>query len=831
MEELIQINTTAQGLIMKNGKIEGLSSKEVANDGLSFNVENNCGIKKDASSIEDEFLEQIGTWNKQLANNIHKNNNIKLADLNQVVQLIIDRIIFIRMAEEKGLEEYETLLKLSQKHNLYQEFIKLCKNTNKKYSNQLFHFQKDINIDMLAQNLKIDDIVLKKIIKNLYYPFFIYEFSQISPEMLGNIYERFLGKTIRITDKNLIEIDYTNENLKKKGVYYTPRYIVKYMVDNTVGKLIKDKTPNQISKIKILDPSCGSGIFLLEAYNNLLEYHLGYYTHLKKPPAGVVKQIDENHSTLTVKEKTRILLNNIHGVDIDSQAINVTKLSLLLKVLEAEDRTQTTLDNSNYPDCERIIQNLNNNIKCGNSLIESDILVQQELNNKQEKQLNPFDFSKNYSKNFDKNKGFDIIIGNPPYVNIELQTDEEKQYYKKNYEFFQKRSDIFSLFLERGLELSNKYTAFIVPNIILSNASYNKFRKYILNNKYLEEVCYTGYDVFKQVNVNTTIIILNKQNKKNEITLKNAVNFKKPIINNVPLDYFENFNNVISIDNPDTLNIMKKVFKEEYDNVKNNFKIFQGIVTGENDAYLFDNKEDALKKGIPEELLKPVLFGKDINKYDIETKKRCILYLTKNTEIKKYPEVKKWLLNFDKIRKIKREKTKSKWHALHRPRKQDELDLKEKILVQRTRNEKLYDRIVATIDDTGIYGVEGLFFIIPKTENYSLYFLLAILNSKLINYVFTTKFLNVGLKKNYLEIIPLPHVTMDNQKKLIKLSKQQLELHKEYQNTNALHESVRIEDKIEDTQQQIERNVYELYNLSKNDIEVIDDYLETRRIK
>lgn len=241
-------------------------------------------------------------------------SRITIEELNYAVQLIIDRIIFLRMAEDRGIEKTERLKELTTKPDIYKNFCDICREADKKYNSGLFHFnaydEEDFTTDTYTLNLNIDDNVFKKIFKNLYYPTSPYVFSVISIEILGKVYEQFLGKIIRLTDGHHAKIDDKPEVKKAGGVYYTPQYIVDYIVKNTIGRLIEGKTPNQISKIKILDPACGSGSFLIQAYNYLLKYHLKYYLELEKPPKNTIYTGKDGIVRLTIQEKKRILLNN-----------------------------------------------------------------------------------------------------------------------------------------------------------------------------------------------------------------------------------------------------------------------------------------------------------------------------------------------------------------------------------------------------------------------------------------------------------------------------------------------------------------------------------------
>jgi hypothetical protein len=236
----------------------------------------------------------------------------------------------------------------------------------------------------------------------------------------GNVYEQFLGKVIRLTAGHQAKVETKPEVKKAGGVYYTPQYIVDYIVKNTVGKLVEGKTPEEIAEIKVLDPACGSGSFLIGAYTYLLRYHLDWYLNNEpKKHNEAVFQVRENEWYLTTVEKKRILLNNIFGVDIDPQAVEVTKLSLLLKVLEHESRE--SIDQQVKLGLEGVLPNLEGKIKCGNSLIGPDFYDTQQqatlFDEAEMRRVNVFDWDDDV-KGFGeimKRGGFDCVIGNPPY--------------------------------------------------------------------------------------------------------------------------------------------------------------------------------------------------------------------------------------------------------------------------------------------------------------------------------------------------------------------------------------------------------------------------------
>ena len=229
--------------------------------------------KKGTATVDKDFLESLDRWRTYLAVNISWNNRTLDEDeINFVVQQTIDRIIFLRIAEDRSVEPYGTLKHAVKQGNLYQNLFELFQRADEKYNSGLFDFKKD----KISRNVVIENKIIRTIINELYYPECPYEFSVLSVEILGSAYEQFLGKVIRITPAHHAKIEEKPEVRKAGGVYYTPQYIVDYIVKNTVGKLIEGKTPKEISKIKILDPACGSGSFLIGAFQYLLDYHKDY---------------------------------------------------------------------------------------------------------------------------------------------------------------------------------------------------------------------------------------------------------------------------------------------------------------------------------------------------------------------------------------------------------------------------------------------------------------------------------------------------------------------------------------------------------------------------
>ncbi len=364
--------------------------------------------KKGTATVDKEFLQSLDSWRTYLATSISWNNkDLNEDEINFVVQQTIDRIIFLRIAEDRSIEPYGNLQLTIKQGDFYKNLFHQFQQADDKYNSGLFDFKKD----KISKTLSVDNKVLKTIINELYYPESPYEFSVLSVEILGSAYEQFLGKQIKIDKAHRAHIEEKPEVRKAGGVYYTPQYIVEYIVKNTVGKLTENKTPKEISKIKIVDPACDSGSFLIGAYQYLLDWHKDYYTDNGKVSKGTKGNPLTPDGHLTTSEKKRILLNNIFGVDIDVNAVEVTKLSLLLKCLEGE--TEASIASQIKLFNERVLSTLDSNIKDGNSLIDSDFYNTQ-LDFGDEKKIKPFNWKSGFPEVF-KEKGFDVALGNPPW--------------------------------------------------------------------------------------------------------------------------------------------------------------------------------------------------------------------------------------------------------------------------------------------------------------------------------------------------------------------------------------------------------------------------------
>jgi type I restriction-modification system DNA methylase subunit len=791
---------TFEDYLDKFDEIYDVFSKEAVLKGSFDRYAQSTKGKKGTAEVDSEFLKEIESWRELLAKNIAlRNPDMSIYELNYAVQKLLDRIIFLRICEDRGIEPYGQLQTKAESGDVYKHLMNHFKLAESKYNSGIFDFY----ADKITPTLSIDDRVLKMIIQNLYYPKSPYEFSVLGVEILGNVYEQFLGKVIRLTAGHQAKVETKPEVKKAGGVYYTPQYIVDYIVKNTVGKLVEGKTPEEIAEIKILDPACGSGSFLIGAYTYLLRYHLDWYVNNEpKKHKEAVFQVRENEWHLTTAEKKRILLNNIFGVDIDPQAVEVTKLSLLLKVLEHESRE--SIDQQVKLGLEGVLPNLEGNIKCGNSLIGPDFYGkghQEALFDEAEmRQVNVFDWDDDV-KGFGRimrRGGFDCVIGNPPYGMITER--DNKAYFEKQYGTPEGRFDKYELFIECGIKLlvKNGFLSYIIPSPLLSNLYARKLRKFLLEKVLIREITNFGMDVFPDPTIHTCIIVLSNVEKYNS----NKVKIRKQVKSHTELQLnydFEIPQQKLGLNKNVTFDIFvdplssQLVDKLSSKGVKLGEICFvrQCIKTGNNKIYVCSSDE------ILPEPWKPTLRGKSITRYFTNEKDLFVKYgpwLARNWKNKTFYET-------------------------------------PKIAIREAGN-----RIIANIDFENRYFLSSLYAIYPKSDEnkLSLLYLLGILNSKLATYYVTliafnlTKGAFTKVRTNQLARLPIPIINFDDSDevaqhgKLVALVDSMFELHNKYHEARMDRDKELYERQIKIVDAQIDRLVYNLYGLREEEVKVVE---------
>jgi hypothetical protein len=471
-------------------------------------------FRKGYQSIDESFLQELDEYREQLAR-AFKNENPQLgsAELTEATQRTLDRLIFMRFLEDKSIEAEPLVEPLLETGAAWQEFVATSKRLDKLYNGIIF--KKHALLD--APDFQPDSQAFEDICERLGHTKSPYDFNAIPIHILGSIYERFLGKTI-IATASRARVEEKPEVRKAGGVYYTPEYIVRYIVENTVGKLIQGKTPDAVRKMRFADISCGSGSFLLGVYDLLLRYLTHWYNRSKANRekgrrAGCIED-EDGRLRLSLRQKSGVLLDNIYGVDVDPQAVEVAQLSLYLKLLE--DETPASARNYQQSFKAALLPSLSQNIVCGNSLIGHDVIGGNLFGREEERKLSPMSFEDAFPDVM-RSGGFDAIVSNPPYVRIQTMQETSPlavDYYRRRYKTASKGNyDIYVIFVERALGLLNSggQLGYILPHKFF-NAKYGEsLRRLLANGKHLSQVVHFGdQQVFEGATTYTCLLFLNK---------------------------------------------------------------------------------------------------------------------------------------------------------------------------------------------------------------------------------------------------------------------------------------------------------------------------------
>jgi type I restriction-modification system DNA methylase subunit len=480
-----------------------------------------------AEQFDDYFLRQVRSWRERLAVDIHANTpGLSTAELTYAVQLFLSRIVFLRVCEDREIENYETLKRLPTA-NTFDALMRELRRADEFYDSGLFRLLDDARL-----GIRISNDVLQSIITELYYPQSPYTFAVVETEVLGEIYEQFLGEQITVT-AGTVAIVRKPEVRESGGVVPTPRYIADTIVERTLGPALAGKHPNDLTGFTVADICCGSGIFLLSAYEFILDHYLTWYLTNNRPNhiGRTIYEAPAGQWRLTFEEKRRILLAHIRGVDIDANAVEVARFSLLLKLIDNETAAglRDYVTRQNTP----ALPPLDNILRCGNSLVTqaewttASGAMPPALADK----VNPFTWSEEFPDEIGRG-GFDVIVGNPPYIRIQNMTvysPEEVAFYKKPASPYstarQDNFDKYAIFIERSLTLLRPQgrLGVITPHKFMTTQAGRTLRRLIATGRFLEEVVHFGVkQVFGRNIANyTCILVLDRRGR-------TAIRFERP---------------------------------------------------------------------------------------------------------------------------------------------------------------------------------------------------------------------------------------------------------------------------------------------------------------
>lgn len=684
-------------------------------------------------------------------------------------QLIIDRVIFICFAEDKGLLPEQILEDTVltpirnnnvRKHRIFDRLRELfedihegnpgkdvseyngglfkerlwfldiqdtIENPTKYYENCFSHWKFESQKNETEELLGEYKDSLNPIYKN-FLTMSIFNFdSDVDVNILGHIFESSISDIEKLKEDN-------SETRHKFGIHYTPQEITQYICENTIIPYLS-KTGNvndipellseyendieildkKLKEIKILDPACGSGAFLNKAVDTLLSIHEAVY-HRKYDNKTTLDMLWDNESV-----RRDIILNNIYGVDLNEESTEITKLGLFLKICKKDKK----------------LPSLDNNIKCGNSVIDDPEYAGEKA----------FKWEEEF-KEIIENGGFDIIIGNPPYVRQEL-FKEDKPYYKEHYETYTGLADIYVYFFEKGIILlkNEGYFSYICSNKWIKAGYGKKLRKFLLKYRMIKYIDYTGEKIFQDATVDVSTIIISKNNpNNNSIFINNQFEMKQDFLNEE--NYIFKPNNIFNLKNK-IMSIGKNI--KSFDTIRINY----GIKTGRNEIFTITSEEknklidEDLKN---EEIIKPVLNGKNIKQWNYNFENDYLLCTKNGINIKdKYPTIYKYLEKYETELK-KRYDQGDYWYNLRNCAYYDDFE-KPKILWA-----GINDKLRCVLDTKNKYLLDTCYFLVSDEINIK--YILAILNSNISNFILKLLCTPLGSKGYRIKTIYIEKLTI-----------------------------------------------------------------------
>jgi hypothetical protein len=696
-------------------------------------------------SVDSLFLNQINEWRLILGKDVFNHRpDLSEAQLNDIVQRYLNSIIFLRVSEDRNLEEYKTLLSIATADN-FDALVDKFSQADRKYNSGLF------NHELTEEIIRDNTSAFWTIIQQLYYPESTYSFAVFASDILGNIYEIYLSQQLVIKE-NGVSLEKKPDHVDR-DVVTTPTYVIQDILRQTVGKYCEDKTDTEIFDAKFADIACGSGAFLLETYQLLNDILIDYY--LEHSPEILIQTTVSTYK-LAFNIKRRILENCLFGVDKDFNAVEACKFGLLLKLLEDEDNS--TIPVPALPDITNVIH-------FGNSLIESS-----ETTDENRAGINPYDFG---------DTRFDVIVGNPPYMateNIKEFTPLELPIYKQKFATAYKQFDKYFLFIERSYNLlvQGGYLGYIIPSKFTKVGAAKELRKLLKESESIDALISFGANqVFQDKTTYTCLLILHKKERGSfdYLEVKNLQDWKT---RNIHEDAFEPVG--FSELEDDGWVLVTGELKDVYEKINTQSitladligseNIYNGIQTSANDIYIHTpTKEDERylyfhKDGtdwmVEKELTRPYFKTSggidNLNTYRPLKPNSFVIYpyvKTTEGEIRfveldqlrtEFPMAFAYLSAYQttlqaKTRDIKPEPTtENEWYRYGRHQSLDKCDVPAKIVVGvLSQGDKYAIDYSSTLISSG--GTAGYCMItLPAEIQYSIYYIQALLNSKYLEW-------------------------------------------------------------------------------------------------
>lgn len=820
-----------------------LLSRHSFEEGLLDIEAEKVGKKAEREAVGKQLFDDLIVWRQRLYRQLRGwNKEYSEAQIDEAVQRILDRLIFIRTAEDRELEERVVLPAVREwrengrRKELDKALVRIFRDFDKKYDSELFeggHF---------CEELACDSSTYAQVIEGLYgmrdeVP--TYNFDAIDVDVLGGIYEQYLSYRQGLPEE--VE-EAKRRRRKKRGIYYTPKFVVEYIVENTVGRLLQERSHDEMRKLRILDPACGSGSFLIEAFDRLDRYH--------QEARGTAQRSDEKAARDDFLERLRILRDNIYGVDLDPQAVEIARLNLLLKTLYQR----------------ALLPKLEDNIRCGNSLISGLPIELSQYFGTDWQAKRPFNWEEQFPKIMDEG-AFDVVIGNPPYVRIQTLDKDEVAYHKDKYQAATGNYDLYTLFVERGWGLLKPGGLFgmILPNKFMQ-ASYGKGLRSLLSEVQgiSKIVDFRDAQVFGAGTTYTCLLFLRKSRNR-KLFYVPARDYLLEREERPNLADAESLGFRVQADKAtsspwvfvpaEESRLLDKLASAGPALAEIADRIYQGLITGADPIFLFPefntvsrqitrvfSRSLQRKVEIENDLLKPVVRSGDIGGYWAKATYRVLfpyellddgaVLLSEEELAERFPRTWEYLLA-NKARLENREGGKFKGPGWYRLARTQNLDMWERSKIMLPY---MVRRLGAYVDrDEGYYFVNvttGGYGLTLGDQTQSLLYIAALLNSKILDFFLravSTSFHGgyFAANKQYVEQLPIRHIDFDNPQDvrmhddLVALVERMLDLHKHLKDAVG-EEKKDLEREIAHSDRQIDELVYRLYGLTEEEVAIIE---------
>lgn len=806
-----------------------LTPQSLADGSLTAHAER-IGVRRRAIPIEKRLYESMRTWREKLFNDMATalgwQTDQQLREGDEAIQRLLDRLIFLRNCEDRGIGEpglralRNRLRSRGSNVRVADSLLRLFDHAASTYDSELF--QTDALIDAFMRGSgTILDGTLAEVIDGLYSvpkSFAAYDFGLIDADVLGQVYEQYLGHvaqrvrqlaarpTVAGMPAPEIAVEAKRERRKERGIYYTPKWVVDYIVAQTVGRFLDEHAndPEAIANLTILDPACGSGSFLIRAYETLLEHHA-------RQMGGDVGHLDR-------KMREWVLRHNIFGVDLDPQAVEIARLNLLIRMVREEEELPPLADN----------------IQLGNSLISGSEDELRPYFGDAWQDKRPFDWQRQFPDIMARG-GFDIVVGNPPYVGFH-GFEEEKPYFRDKYQAARGRFDLYIPFVERAFQLlrGGGFFGFICPTNFMKRAHGEKLRDLLRTQTSLLTIHdFEDVQAFEGPLNYTGILVFCKSKPHS----KHFFTYSRRELGGTArhLTQAELGSRTWVFREPESEQVLSRVLSGPVERLGELAEaIAEGIVTGKNRVFLL-TRDDVNEHGIEPQIIHRAIRGRQVKRYSLEWDRTYVLYpyqaiggktspIPEATLQAEFPKAYAYLLRRRDSLGGRRyfDRSPKGWYELWCER-----DLGQQATLKIVTPE-LADSNKFTIATEDYFYLDTVCGITPKSRcGESIFYLLGLLNSALIQYFYrqtTVPKANGFLiyKTMYLKDIPIRRIAFtdraesDLHDRLADLARRALILHERLASKGDIQDYERedIESHVRTTNNQIDDLVFDLYSLS-----------------